>query len=55
MLGRIKNRLLATTRVRLARRAWGHQPIQASRAANCQAAALKARAPSQPTTGERIR
>lgn len=55
MLGRMRKRLLATIRDRLARRACAHPPIQASRAAHCQAAALKASAPSQPTTGERIR
>ena len=52
--GRIRNRLLATTRERLARRACGHQPIHPSRAASCQAAALKANAPNQPIRGARI-
>jgi hypothetical protein len=55
MLGNSTKRLLATTRPSWARRACAHQPIHSSRAANCQAAALKPSAPSQPTTGERIR
>jgi hypothetical protein len=55
IVGRMRKRLLATTRARLARRAWAHQPIQSSRAFSCHAPALNANAPSQPSTGERIR